>query len=375
MKICIARSERHSYSETFIRDQLTGLRELAEIYSIHTSRLPERTEDGKLILPWPFWVLHKITRAVTGKRNNFFSQYGLKKFLTGNKIDVVIANYGMTAAHLAPVCREGGVPLIAIFHGHDAGDKKLIKAYRTHYQQLFEFASAIVAVSYDIRNKLIALGAEPGKVKVISCGVDTGKFKPSAAVREKIFLSVGRFVEKKGPLYTIRAFHEVWKKHPDARLVMAGAHSGLYAACKKLTQSLDMQDIISFPGILKPEQVLEWMNRSFAFVQHSVTANNGDTEGTPVGILEAAATGLPVVSTLHGGIPQAVIHETTGYLVKERDVAAMANYMISLLEDDRTVAQMREAARRHVIENYEQKKQINTLFKLADQAVASRQTR
>lgn len=372
MKICIARSERNSYSETFIRDQLTGLSKLADVYSIHTSRLPERAEDGTLLSPFAFWLLHKLVKSVTGIRNNFFSHYGLKKFLTTNKIDVVLANYGLTAAHLMPVCKILNIPVVVIFHGHDAGDKTLVRAYRSRYQQLFSYAAAIVAVSHDIRNKLIALGAHPEKVTVISCGVDTQKFTPAPQPKDKIFLSVARFVEKKGPLYTIRAFHEVWKKYPHARLVMAGAHSGLYKKCRQLTESLDMHEAVSFPGILTHDAVVQWMNKSFAFVQHSVTAPNGDTEGTPVGILEAAAAGLPVVSTIHGGIPQAVRDGVTGLLVKERDVSAMANSMIRLIENPALVSAMREAARKHVVEQYDQQRQITTLFNVIAAAKSSR---
>lgn len=375
MKICIARSERNSYSETFIRDQLTGLSRLAEVYSIHTSRLPERTEDGTLLSPFAFWILHKLIKSVTGIRNNFFSHYGIKKFLTTNKIDVVLANYGLTATHLMPVCKALTIPLVVIFHGHDAGDKKLVRTYRDRYQKLFSCASAIVAVSHDIRNKLIALGADPEKVTVISCGVDTQKFTPASPPKDKIFLSVARFVEKKGPLYTLRAFHEVWKKYPHARLVMAGAYSGLYKKCKQLTESLDMHEAVSFLGILSHDQVVEWMNKSFAFVQHSVTASNGDTEGTPVGILEAAAAGLPVVSTVHGGIPQAVLHEVTGLLVKERDVAAMAACMIRLLENPTLVTTMRQAARKHIIEHYDQHDQIRKLYGLTAEVVQSKKAK
>lgn len=368
MKICIARSERSSYSETFIRDQLAGLSALADVCSIHTGRLPERKEDGTLIYSRPRWILHKIIKSLTGKRNNIFSNYGLKKFLTDNRVDVVLANYGITAAHLAPVCKAAGVPLAVIFHGHDAGDKKLLRTYKTKYKNLFSYAFKIIAVSHDIRNKLIALGADPRKVVVIECGVDTQKFKPTIESRQKTFLSVGRFVGKKGPEYTIRAFHEVWKKYPHVRLVMAGAHTGLYNACLKLTASLDMLGIVSFPGKLTHDDVHEWMNKSFAFVQHSVTASNGDTEGTPVGILEASAMGLPVISTLHGGIPQAVVHGVTGYLVKERDVTAMARYMINLLENEAVVQSMREAGRRHIVENYDQQNQIRKLFHAMSEA-------
>ena len=371
MRICITRSEKYSYSETFIRDQLAGFSKFAEVYPIHTSRLPERAEDGSLLSSWSFWILHKIVKVITGRRNNHFSNSGLKKYFLDNKIDVVLANYGLTAAHLAPICKAAGIPLLVIFHGHDASDKKLLHEYRTKYRALFSYASVIIAVSEDMKNKLIELGAAPEKVTVISCGVDTAKFKPSSANKEKIFLAVGRFVDKKGPLHTIRAFHEVWKKHPAARLIMAGAHSGLYREAKKLTDSLDMHDVVLFPGIVPHEEVRQLMNKAFAFVQHSLTAANGDMEGTPVGILEAAAAGLPVISTLHGGIREAVVHGKTGCLVPEGDTKAMAGYMIQLLEDELLVSEMRQAARNHILEHYDQEKQIK---KLSDQAIRATTT-
>jgi glycosyltransferase involved in cell wall biosynthesis len=364
VKLCITRSERHAYSETFIRDQAAGLSKVAEVYTIHTSRLPEREESGRPLSPWYFRILHKVVKGITGQRNNYFSHYGLKKYFLENKIEVVLANYGISGAHLLPVCREIDLPLIVIFHGHDATDKKLVRTYAKRYQQLFTHSAGIVAVSSDMRDKLFALGAEAARVSVIPCGVDLKKFSPAQGNKEPLFLAVGRFVNKKGPLYTIRAFHEVWKKHPEARLIMVGAHRGLYQACVQLVNSLDMQDAVSFPGIMPHEEVRKLMDRAFAFVQHSVTAPNGDMEGTPVSILEAAASGLPVVSTVHGGIKDAVIHEQTGYLTAEGDTEAMAEYMIRLLEDPARTQAMRTAARNHIALNYDQEKQVNMLYKL-----------
>src|SRR5688572_16169639 len=126
MRICITRSERTSYSETFIRDQIVGFSKLAEVYTIHSGRLPERKEDGTLLGPRLFWILHKIVKSISGQRNNYFAHYGLKKYFRENKIDVVLVNYGLAGAHLAPVCRDLNIPLIVIFHGHDATDKKLV---------------------------------------------------------------------------------------------------------------------------------------------------------------------------------------------------------------------------------------------------------
>lgn len=369
MRICITRSERHSYSETFIRDQINGFSKLAEVFTIHSGRLPERREDGSLLSSRLFWVLHKIVKGVTGKRNNFFGNYGIKKFLKENRIDVVLSNYGIAAAHLSPICKDIGIPLLVIFHGHDATDQKLLRQYKVKYQFLFRNAASIVVVSNDMKSRIASMGASHEKIEVVPCGVDLTKFKPHPSPKSKMFLAVGRFVPKKGPLYTIRAFHEVWKKNNDARLVMVGAHKGLQEECAALVNSLGIGEAVQFPGVLKQSEISELMSKAVAFVQHSVIAPNGDMEGTPVSIMEAGASGLPIVSTLHGGIKDAVVHEQTGYLVEERDVMGMAKYMTKLLEEPKLAAKLGSAGRQHMEANYDQAKQIGKLFELAKRAI------
>ena len=250
---------------------------------------------------------------------------------------MVLANYGLSGAHLAPICKDLNIPLLVIFHGHDATDKKLLSQYTVKYKTLFGIAASIIVVSQDMRTRIIKMGADPDKIAVVPCGVNVSKFKPAEVAKEKLFLAVGRFVAKKGPLYTIQAFHEVLKKYPDAKLVMVGGHKGLHGKCAQLVESLGMQHAVLFPGVLNQDQIREYMGKAMAFVQHSVTAPNGDMEGTPVSILEASASGLPVVSTLHGGIKDAIVHEKTGFLVEEGDVQGMANYMMKILENPEQV--------------------------------------
>lgn len=369
MRICITRSERHSYSETFIRDQISGFSKLAEVFTIHSGRLPERKENDSLLGPQIFWVLHKIVKGITGQRNNYFGNYGVKKYLRDNHIDVVLANYGLSAAHLAPICRDLKIPLLVIFHGHDATDKKLLRQYVNKYRALFRYASSIVVVSNDMQKRIIQMGADQGKIQVVPCGVDLQKFKPLEVQRGRMFLAVGRFVAKKGPLLTIQAFNKVWKKNPDAMLIMVGAHKGLHEQCVQLVASLGMETAVVFPGILKQEDIRVFMGNASAFVQHSLTAPNGDMEGTPVSILEASATGLPVISTYHGGISDAVVHEKTGFLVQEGDISGMASYMTKILENPELGASMGKAGRLHIETHYDQVKQIGKLHALAAQAV------
>ena len=371
MRICITRSSRNVYSETFIRDQITGFKNWAEVYTIHSGRLPEKREDGTLLNSKLFWVLHKVLKVVLG-RNNFFGNFGVKKYLKDNKIEVVLANYGMPGAHMTQVCKDLNIPLLVIFHGHDATDVKLLQEYKESYKKMFEYATYTIAVSEEMKKRLLAVGAIPEKLKLIPYGVDVKKFKPSGENTNKnTFLAVGRFTPKKGPLYTIRAFHKALQKFPDAKLVMVGGKNGMYEECQKLVDELGINASVNFKGIKNSEQVAELMANSLAFVQHSITAPNGDMEGTPLGILEASASALPVVSTLHGGIKEAVIHGKTGFLVEEKDENAMADYMIKLLENPAMAKEMGANGRNHIVENHYQEKQIKKIYELANQAISS----
>jgi len=98
--------------------------------------------------------------------------------------------------------------------------------------------------------------------------------------------------------------------------------------------------------------IAEIFSQARAYVQHSVVAGNGDCEGTPNSILEAAASGLPVVSTRHAGIKEAVVHDQTGFLVDEWDEAGMAAAMLRLAEDPALATRMGQAGRKHMEANY-----------------------
>ena len=108
--------------------------------------------------------------------------------------------------------------------------------------------------------------------------------------------------------------------------------------------------------------VAEEMRRARLFAQHSVEAASGAMEGTPVAILEAGASGLPVVATYHGGIPDVVISNQTGLLVKERDVAGMAGQMLRLLRDPMLAAELGQAASVRVQKEFSSTRRIDALW-------------
>jgi glycosyltransferase involved in cell wall biosynthesis len=366
MNICITRSRKDPYSETFIRNQIKGLSNRAHIFSIHTGRLPERNEEDQLLSPLLFWYLHKALKLFIG-RNNYFSNYGIKKFLRLHHIDVVLSNYGLSASHMLPICRSLNIPLVAHFHGHDASRYKILKKYAMVYQSLFSYAGAIICVSVEMEKRLIALGANEEKIFNIPYGVDLKKFQPAGSKNSTpLFLSVGRFTDKKAPQLTLLAFEKVWKKRPDARLIMIGSGSKLLEECKNLTTQLNMAEVVIFTGALSPDEVISYMQQAHIFLQHSLMPSSGDMEGTPNSILEASSCGLAVVSTRHGGIKEAILHGETGFLVEEKDVEGMADYMLELFDHPELIIKMGEAGRRHIEKNYDLNKQTDKLFKVLE---------
>jgi glycosyltransferase involved in cell wall biosynthesis len=175
-----------------------------------------------------------------------------------------------------------------------------------------------------------------------------------------VFFACGRFVEKKAPHLTILAFHKAWQKNPDLRLRMAG-DGQLMRPCQDLVKSLNLRDAVKFLGIIEPATVSKELRACRAFVQHSVVASDGDSEGTPVGILEAGCSGIPVIATRHAGIIDAVIENVTGLLVDEQDIDAMADAMLTLAEDPQRAGTMGQNARKHVLQSYTLETSIDKL--------------
>ena len=212
----------------------------------------------------------------------------------------------------------------------------------------------------------MSLGAPLEKVHFIPCGVDCRQFAgASPATAPPLFLAVGRFVEKKAPHLTIRAFAEAHSAHPSARLRMIG-DGPLWNECRQLAKSLAVEKAVEFLGTQTHAIVTSEMHQARCFVQHSVEAASGDCEGTPVGILEAGASGLPVISTRHAGIPDVVIEGETGFLVDEGDVEGMAKHMLQIAEDPALAGRLGQAARKRIEDHFSLEGTISALWQVME---------
>jgi glycosyltransferase involved in cell wall biosynthesis len=136
----------------------------------------------------------------------------------------------------------------------------------------------------------------------------------------------------------------------------------LRGACEDLAQGLGLGEVVSFLGTQSHDVVAEEMRHARAFVQHSLTASDGNSEGMPCSILEASASGLPVVSTRHAGIPEVVVEGSTGFLVDERDVEGMARHMERLVTDPALAAALGRAGRQRVADHFSMDSSIARLW-------------
>jgi colanic acid/amylovoran biosynthesis glycosyltransferase len=276
-------------------------------------------------------------------------------------VKLVLAEYGPVGVHWLPVCQKAGIPLLVYFHGFDATRGDILKQYQLKYKELLKFASSVFVVSEPMRKLLLSWGAPESKLVLNPCGADIPMFRYQERDRSQpTVLSVGRFAATKRPDLVIKAFAQVLKEVPKAQLRMAGAGE-LLKECKVLVHKLGLNSKVHFIGVITPEQVVHEMHEANVFVQHSMTTPDGETEGAPVAIMEAGATGLPVVSTLHAGIPEIVEHGKTGYLVPEGDVEGMAQYLIKLLQGGPLAQQMGLAASERIEAHFSVEQNIRIL--------------
>jgi colanic acid/amylovoran biosynthesis glycosyltransferase len=380
-KVCIVRPGKSTYSETFIRAHIQEFP--GEITTLYGEGFPTFTEDDRPLLP-PFqrWANNVAGRAVgidPGRIHStvlrhypeYFRSALVKRFLRRQRVQAVLAEFGPTGVAMMEACRSAGVPLIVHFHGYDAYSRPTLERVGRQYPELFQMAAAIIAVSRDMERQLLSLGAPQQKLFYNPYGVDESVFQPAnPASAPPVFVAVGRFVDKKAPHLTLLAFHRVLQTCGEARLIMMG-DGPLWEACKQMSQALGIADAIDFRGACTHSEVAEAMRQARAFVQHSVQPSHGDSEGTPVAILEAGAAGLPVVATRHAGIPDVVLHEHTGFLVEERDVNAMAEYMLRLARDPALAGSLGAAARERVRAEFSMRRSISNLWDIIQSTVAS----
>ena len=358
--ILIVSPTKIGLTETFIRahiDQLYGnvfylygwdldFKTQADV-SLKELYKPKSSFFTKLKSLLPHYIYFRLLQK---HKKNYTKEALISRYLQEHHIDVVLAEYGTAGSFIAPICIELKIPYIVHFHGKDASSYETLRFFKDGYDYMFKNSLKIIVVSKAMSHALEKVGCPKDKLEINTYGPNLDYTKTTVDYNSNYIISVGRHTYKKAPYLTILAFQKVLIKHPQLKLKMIG-DGELFDVSKNLVKSLGLENNIILLGALERKEIIKHLQSAFLFVQHSLVALNGDSEGTPVGVIEVMAAGLPVVSTRHAGIPDVVIENETGLLVDENNIEEMASYMLKLVEN-RDLAESMGQKGKVRIENY-----------------------
>jgi colanic acid/amylovoran biosynthesis glycosyltransferase len=372
-----------SYCTTFLKPemrhiyrQVTGLQR----YSTFIMTRERMCEEQ-----FPFPDIELVPRA----RKNFLKRFYLKyirklppvyyrgelqvliKLLKRRPADVMHAYFGHTGVHLLPFIQEWDKPCVVSFHGMDIQLRPQQEGYDAQMQELLKTVPLVLARSKSLMAGLERLGCPKEKLRLNRTGIPLEHFpfqqRPTPVDGSWHFVQACRLIAKKGLGTALRAFARFHAKNPKSKFWIAG-EGPMKGDLEKLIGELGLQDAVELRGFLSQDDLAALYARAHIFVHPSEMPPDQNQEGVPNSMLEAMSTGLPVVATTHGGIPEAVTHERTGLLVPERDEEALFQAMCQITAEPDLLYMLGQAASRAVREEFEQSKQIEKLEGFYDEA-------
>ena len=337
-------SDHGPYSNTFIRQDVEIIsKEFNTLYICFEShqkysnktiltkvvKYPSHSLKSKIT-----WRLEKAGLIFSWKDKDFAKR--LSKQINFFNPDIIHCQFSYESAKLLQNFQPK-TPIILNFRGYGASSKLQNKKYVSWLKSIAKNKNIYpIYVCENLKKNLINK-----KIKFINeglvlyTGINQDLFKRNkslAANNEKTFIQVGAFNEKKGQEVAIKAFAKfIRTQEINSKLVLIGEGQHLNR-CKALAMELKIEKHVVFKGKLNQKQIIDELEKSDVFIHHSLTAKNGDQEGVPNAILEAMSMEMPILSTYHSGIPEAVIHNENGLLCKEKDIPTLTSQMIEVCD-------------------------------------------
>lgn len=317
-----------------------------------------------------FWLKHVRHEPPIVYRG----EYGvLEAILRRRHADLLHVYFGHTGVHLLPFIERWPRPTVVSFHGMDVQPREDQPGYAERLSTLLRTVPLALARSKSLMDRLMELGCPPENVRLNRTGIPMDKFpvlrrEPPADGGWRL-VQACRLIEKKGLPVTLEAFAGFAAAYPKARLTLAG--DGPWAAkLRTMAADLGLADRVEFRGFLGESDLCQLYHESHFFLHPSQMTADQNQEGVPNAMLEAMATGLPVIATRHGGIPEAVEHRKTGLLVEERDASGLLGHLLSLAAEPERWHSMGAAAAESVRAEFEAGAAIQRLENVYLEAIA-----
>jgi len=279
------------------------------------------------------WALGLGVRVAKrlGARESAVRNSAVRGFLRQHRVSMVLGEFLDQFLDFIPLLQRMNIPFVVQGHGIDVSAKLRVPVLRAQYLA-YQAARAVLTRSEFHRQRLLDVGIPQEKVHVNPGGVDVPAAVPARDPKAaRRFLSLGRLVTKKGPIYLLEAFRLAAAKDSEIELDVIG-DGPLFPAVHQFVHACGLQDRIRLHGYASEALKQRLLRECGVFVQHCITdPDTGDEEGLPAATQEAMAHAMAVVSTRHAGIPEAVQHGQTGFLVDEGNVLAMSEAMHDII--------------------------------------------
>jgi colanic acid/amylovoran biosynthesis glycosyltransferase len=293
--------------------------------------------DGLEVVPRSLWrfAARAVERNVThapwqiGRGETARSRSVLRE----KKARVLHVFFGNVAVHLLPLLESADIPVVLSFHGADVTGAIATPGYRAARERMFARAARVACRSEALVEAVHGLGCPREKLCVVRTALPELPFHERTLPPDGSFRLVQacRLIPKKGLATSLEAFAKLAPRYPAMTFVIAGT-GPLEAELRGRADQLGVAGRVHFAGFLEQPALRDLLASAHVFLHPSETVD-GDTEGIPNGLLEAMASGLPVVATRHGGIPEAVENGVSGLLCAERNAGEVAAAVERLIGD------------------------------------------
>jgi colanic acid/amylovoran biosynthesis glycosyltransferase len=298
----------------------------------------------------------------------------IRRILIRRDPELIHVYFGNTGVHLLPLLGRWDRPWVVSFHGMDVQSRPNERGYDQKLRELLQVAPLVLVRSQSLSARLQDLGCAADKIRLNRTGIPLQNFpwveRPLPKDGQWQLVQACRLVEKKGLLSTLSAFRRFVSDYPKSRLVIAGEGPLRDGLMQKINE-LSLGNQVTLTGFLNQDDLRKIYNQSHIFIHPSELAGDSNQEGVPNSMLEAMASGLPVVATRHGGIPEAVREGVDGILVPERDETALYEALLQLARQPDLWRQLGKQASQSVAHNFEQQQQIKNLETAYAEAIES----
>lgn len=358
-------------SENWIRTQVEHLEGVSNIVLSFSTKNVSTPPEGIAL-----FETNAVKRRINTAWNRLFGYYpSFYRAIQRHDALLLHAHFGPMGYRMLPLARKTGLPLVTTFYGYDLSYlPKQQPAWRDRYAELFDAGAAFLLEGSHMRDQLIQLGCPPDKAMVQHLGVEVNdwKFVPRTRAEDAPLriLFASRFTEKKGFRYAFEAFARAVNAGANLTLTVIGDTDGTDRSQREKQRVLDqirgndLRNRVALRGFVDHSALVQAYYDHHVLLAPSVTASDGDVEGgAPVTLIEAQATGLPVISSLHCDIPEVVKHEITGLLAPEKDIHTLADHLHTLASTPEALPEFGRAGRKHVEHEYDAHKQGKQLAK------------